>query len=250
LRVETEPAGARVFVDEQERGLTPLSVEDLPLGDHNVRVSLDAFTPAQISVNVTATGVPPLRFVLEPSVVPLHVEAEPSGLVIVDGKELGPAPIDGHKISAGRHEVLVKAAGFQLWKKMVDAELGRPVEVKARLERVKAQKAATPAPPEVREGDFVELTAEVVPPRKISGRLASYPEGAAEKKLQGKVTVELTVNEQGEPSDLKVVESAGPPLDEVVVQAFSKYRYEPAVKNGVKVKVRIREWQSFELRGR
>jgi TonB family protein len=250
LRVETEPPGARVFVDEQERGLTPLSVEDLPLGDHNVRVSLDAFTPAQISVNVTAAGVPPLRFVLEPSVVPLRVEAEPSGTVIVDGTELGPAPVDGHKISAGRHEVLVRAVGYQLWKKMIDAELGKPVEVKARLERVKPQKVATPAPPEVREGDLVELTADVVPPRKISGRLASYPEGAAEKKLQGKVTVELTVTEKGEPTDLKVVESAGPPLDEVVVQAFSKYRYEPGVKNGVKVKVRIREWQSFELRGR
>ena len=248
LRVETEPLGARVLIDDRERGVTPLTLDDLGLGDHDVRVILDGYTPAQLSVTITAAGVPPLRFVLEPSVVPLHVDSEPAGTVIVDGKELGAVPIDGYKISAGRHEVLVKAAGYQLWKTMLDATLGQPVSVSARLERMRAVKVPTAAPPEVHEGDLVELGADVVPPKKTSGKFASYPEDAAAKKLQGKVTVELTVTEKGEPADLTVVESAGAPLDQAVLEAVRKWRYEPAVKNGVKVKVRIREWQSFELR--
>jgi TonB family protein len=248
LLVETDPPGARVFVDDGERGLTPLSLSDLPAGDHVVRVSLEDFTPAQLNVRVTPAGVPPLRFVLEPSVVPLHVDSEPIGTVVVDGKELGSSPVDGYKISAGRHEVLVRAAGYQLWKKMLDAELGQPVSVAARLERVRKVTAPTAAPPEVHEGDRVELTADVVPPKKLSGKLASYPDDAAAKKLQGKVTVELTVDEKGVPVDVVVVESAGPALDEAVLEAVQKWRYEPAVKNGVKVKVRVREWQSFELR--
>ena len=56
--------------------------------------------------------------------------------------------------------------------------------------------------------------------------------------LLGTVTVEMIVDEKGEPQDLRVVESAGEILDQAVVEGRPRWRYEPARKDGVKVKVR------------
>jgi TonB family protein len=63
--------------------------------------------------------------------------------------------------------------------------------------------------------------------------------------LQGSVTAELIVTESGDVVDPRIVESAGEVLDEAFLEAVRGWRYEPAEKNGVKVRVRIRERQTF-----
>ncbi|HYN02535.1 MAG TPA: TonB family protein, partial [Vicinamibacteria bacterium] len=81
----------------------------------------------------------------------------------------------------------------------------------------------TPAP--VVEGDLVELGPGVTPPVRISGDSATYPERARKMKLRGSVLVALIVDENGLPTDLQVVESAGPILDEVVLKAMRTWRF-------------------------
>ena len=53
------------------------------------------------------------------------------------------------------------------------------------------------------------------------------------------VTVSWVVDEEGRVTDLKVLESGGARLDEAVVAALSQWRYTPATKDGVKVKVKL-----------
>ena len=55
----------------------------------------------------------------------------------------------------------------------------------------------------------------------------------------------FVVSENGEVTDLKVVESGGKAVDEAVMAAIRGWRYSPAVKKGVKVKVRITFKQTF-----
>jgi TonB family protein len=57
--------------------------------------------------------------------------------------------------------------------------------------------------------------------------------------------VELTVTETGEVADPRVFRSAGDILDQAMLDAVRRWRYELADVNGVKVNVRIRESQSF-----
>jgi TonB family protein len=248
LLIETEPAGADVFVDEESRGVTPLSLSGVALGEHVVRVSRDGFAPAQLSVSVTPEGLPPLRFVLAANVVPLRVLSQPVGsAVLLDGKEIGRTPLDDVKISSGAHEVRLELAGYQPWKTRIEAEIGKPVSLAAGLERRTPAPTAPPAP--VKEGDFVESGPGVAAPRRISGKPARYPETTG-KKVSGRVAVEMTVTETGEPTDLRVVESMGDAVDKAVLEAMQTWRYEPAIKDGVKVKVRIQESQSFEFRAK
>jgi serine/threonine-protein kinase len=104
-----------------------------------------------------------------------------------------------------------------------------------------------PTPPPLVEGAMVEMTPDVTPPKKVSGESASYPEQARRLKLYGAVGISLVVDAQGQPSDLKVVESAGQVLDEAVLKAVSTWRFQPAMKDGVKVSVRWLVRQRFQM---
>ena len=86
----------------------------------------------------------------------------------------------------------------------------------------------------------------MTPPVRISGDSAAYPERARQMKLRGSVLVALIVDENGLPTDLQVVESAGPILDEVVLKAVRTWRFEPARKDGVRVKVRWQVRQTYK----
>jgi eukaryotic-like serine/threonine-protein kinase len=101
--------------------------------------------------------------------------------------------------------------------------------------------AAAPTPEPVVEGQLVELGPGVTPPVRLGGESAAYPEAARRRKMLGTVAVEFVVDESGVPTDLRVSESAGEVLDDAVLEAVRSWRFEPARKDGVRVKVR---WQA------
>ncbi len=105
-----------------------------------------------------------------------------------------------------------------------------------------------PTPPPVVEGQLVEIGPGVTPPRKVSGPSAEYPERAKRQKLEGTVAISLLVDENGVPQDFKIIESAGPVLDDAVLNAVKKWRFEPATKDGVRVKIRWLVRQTYRRR--
>jgi serine/threonine-protein kinase len=104
--------------------------------------------------------------------------------------------------------------------------------------------APTPAP--VVEGQLVEMGPGVTPPVRVGGESAAYPPRARKLKLGGSVLVDLIVDENGLPIDPRVAESAGPILDEAVLTAVRTWRFEPARKDGVRVKVRWQARQTYK----
>jgi serine/threonine-protein kinase len=127
-----------------------------------------------------------------------------------------------------------------------------PTPAPSELPRVapapKARPTATPppTPAPVVEGELVELGPGVTPPRRVSGESASYPERARRVNLRGTVLLDLIVDENGLPTDLQVAESAGPVLDEAVLKAVRTWRFEPARKDGIRVKVRWQVRQTYK----
>jgi protein TonB len=57
----------------------------------------------------------------------------------------------------------------------------------------------------------------------------------------------MIVTEEGLPTELEVIESAGQLLDEAVLNAVQKWKFEPGKKDGVPVKVRHVIRQSFRI---
>ena len=249
LRVETEPAGAAIWLDGAELGRSPLTLERVEPGSHTVRVALEGFAPAQLGFEVAdGSRTAPLKFALEPVAGTLHLSAQPEGATVrVDGKPSGQAPLAGLLLTPGPHDVRVEREGFAPWSRRVEVRAGQRLDLEARLDPRSVAKAVEPTPVPLREGDLVDLGPEVTPPQRIAGETPGYPKAAAKARLQGLVVVEMVVTEKGEPTDIRVVESAGEILDRAVVSAVQSWRFEPARKAGVKVRVRWQVRQRFQI---
>ncbi len=250
LRIETDPPGATVSVDGKEVGLSPLTLADVTPGLRTVRVFRDGYAPTELSLEVAPeTALAPLRFSLQPVEAKGAVTSEPSGaMVTLDGHEAGKTPLDGLRLTPGPHELRVEAAGYRPWRQRIEATAGQPVALEARLVPQPAEKREPePTPPPLKEGDLVEMSADVTPPRKISGDSASYPRKADRNHMQGLVVVDMIVTEDGTPTDLRILESAGEVLDQAVLEAVKAWRFEPATKQGIKVKIHWQARHRFQI---
>jgi TonB family protein len=69
-------------------------------------------------------------------------------------------------------------------------------------------------------------------PRLINRVEAEYSEDARAKKIEGVVALSTTIDSNGVPQDITVTRSLYPSLDQKAVEALSKWRFEPATKNG------------------
>jgi TonB family protein len=86
------------------------------------------------------------------------------------------------------------------------------------------------------------------PPRPTYQPNPEYSDQARKKKIQGSVLISLTVDEQGQPTNLHLERSLGYGLDEKALDCVSQYRFEPATKpDGTPVPAHIAIEVSFHL---
>ena len=95
-------------------------------------------------------------------------------------------------------------------------------------------------PHRVYEEDEVDL-----PPHRIQGTSAPYPEWGPElsRGQRVSITASFVVTEAGDVTDIRV-EKGGGALEFVLVE-ISRWRYEPGLKDGIPVKVRVRKKHTF-----
>jgi TonB family protein len=255
VRVDSVPAGATVLVDGQERGKTPTEIADLAVGSHGVRVQLSGYEPGSETVELGADApTADLRFTLtkaQPTTGSGDIHSTPAGGQLrVDGRPSGTTPRSGLRLRAGTHKLEIVLEGHEPWTGRIEIAAGQVARVDATL---KPLPKPTPTPiPEVavdpsrvyqNDAGDVDVMA-----RRLSGKIEAWPRGVPELRSDdsASVTVLFVVTETGEVQDPKVTQSTGrPQVDEVVLKAVRGFRYSPAQKKGVKVKVRVSFTQTF-----
>jgi outer membrane biosynthesis protein TonB len=102
------------------------------------------------------------------------------------------------------------------------------------------QALAVVEPHRVYEEDEVD-----VPPRRIQGRSASYPDWGPElgRGQKASITASFVVTEEGDVTDIKV-EKGGGALEAVLIE-ISRWKFEPGLKGGIPVKVRMQARHTF-----
>ncbi len=253
LRVVSEPEGARVLVNGLARGRSPLELGDLAFGSYEVKLEQEGYESATRRLALDA-GVPlaELRLTLKARAAATTGAADvvsiPTGAAVsVDGKPAGKTPLRALKLQPGRRRIELALDGHEAWSSTLDVVAGesRRVDVKLR-----ARPAAPPTPEPVdvarvypNEAGQVDTLA-----RKLSGSSVSYPSGRAPRLRSGQrasVLVRFVVTDTGDVTDVTVVESAGRVVDDVVVAAIRSWKFEPATKRGVRVKVETSFRQTF-----
>ena len=84
-------------------------------------------------------------------------------------------------------------------------------------------------------------------PRPIYDPEPEFSEEARKAKYQGVCTLEVVVDAQGRPTNIKVVGALGMGLDEKAIEAVKNWRFEPAMKDGHPVAVAVNLEVDFHL---
>jgi serine/threonine protein kinase len=149
LRVRTEPAGARITVDGVARGVSPVTVADLPPGDHAVLLESDLGTIKQtvaIEAGNTASLTVPMA---APEGAPVSGWVAVSSPTVVQmfegGRLLGSSQSDRLMVSAGRHEIELVAdqLGYHVTR-TVQVSPGKVTPIKLELPKGTIALNATP----------------------------------------------------------------------------------------------------------
>jgi TonB family protein len=85
------------------------------------------------------------------------------------------------------------------------------------------------------------------PPVLLQHQEAEFSDEARRRRISGVVLISFLVNTDGLPIDLRVVKSVGAGLDEKALDAVSKYRFKPAMKDGNPVPARLTVEVSFRF---
>ncbi len=138
VHIETDPAGADVFLGDKDAGSagqTPLDLTLAP-GEYVVILELEGYVPKFESIVVEArTGkaakaAQPFEFTLDPSTATLIVNAEegttlPDGAtVMIDGEDYGEPPVT-LSVEVGAHQVQLVAPGRDPYEEWVEVEGGQ-----------------------------------------------------------------------------------------------------------------------------
>ena len=126
-------------------------------------------------------------------------------------------------------------------------ESPRPIQAPAATTAAPAPEAAVPEPPvPLPVEEPVRVGGNVAPPRRTWNVQPEYPRMARLRRVQGMVILEVTVDRQGNVSNVEVLRPMDG-LDEAAVEAVRRWRYEPTIVNGRPVSVILTETVRFEL---
>lgn len=125
----------------------------------------------------------------------------------------------------------------------------------ARLARQQTQKAAAAATQTATDGSSSETaTADTQPAGKTTGAVllqaagARYPTAALRARQAGWVLVSFTVDTDGRTADIKVVDAKpGRVFDRAAMDAIQRYRFTPAMKDGVAIASTKQQRIEFKL---
>jgi hypothetical protein len=151
LLVRTTPDGATVFIDGDRRGVTPLTVQKLPLGTRRVRVQRDGFTTEERQVALTRsrpsrsldlrlTRAETAAAAVTPTTAKtgtLVVESRPTGArVLLNGRPAGVTPVTIGDLAPGSYTVQLQLADFRPISTTVRVVAGERARVAASLTSV------------------------------------------------------------------------------------------------------------------
>ncbi|GEM_PF-1495460 len=184
LSVTSNPPGSAVFIDNVMKGISPLTLTDIAVGNHKITISLDGYE--EYTRNIVVEPAIPLTIaaVLTPSLpkpTPLSppngsigITTIPSGAeVFIDGRQSGITPVVFPEVLPGNHQVTLSLKGYDTWDHVVSVGSGQTAAINAVLVAAKdvtGSLAIITEPPGAEifiDGDF-----KGVSPATISGLYA------------------------------------------------------------------------------
>lgn len=106
--ITSSPPGARVFIDGNPAGVTPLKSDGLaPGAEHRVRLVMAGYAPYEETISAREGTVARVSATLARQYGALTVNAKPWAVVYIDDEERGTTPLAGIRLPAGEHQLVL-----------------------------------------------------------------------------------------------------------------------------------------------
>lgn len=116
------------------------------------------------------------------------------------------------------------------------------------MPKAPASKSVPPARPDLAPDEPILSVGGGVSPASVIFRVdPEYSEEARQAKLSGTVLLSVVVDTEGAPRNIQVVRSLGLGLDQKAIDAVSRWKFRPGMKNGQPVNVRANIEVNFKL---
>ncbi|RPJ11062.1 MAG: PEGA domain-containing protein [Deltaproteobacteria bacterium] len=207
LVIESEPAGAKAYLNGKEIGTTPIKVSGVAPGTYNLRVVREGYAPHEEKVRAETGKSETVRVSLRKPGGNLVIRTEPPGAnVFIDGKSVGVSPYEGKNVPPGTYKVRVEKEGYESWEGQVAVETGKAKETLARLNLKAGEIEARSEPTGGRvfldgkeAGETPLVLKEVVPGRhrvRIAKEGYDAYEESIEVKAREKTRVDVSLKRQ------------------------------------------------------
>ncbi len=147
LTVYTVPDGARVYINDDYKGETPVTVEDLVVGTYDIRVQKRGYESSRRSIDISpgASRIEEFRLnsvsgrivlVTEPANVRVFLGGEEVGVTEPSDSELISEPLEIDMVEEGSHRLQLMRRGYHHDPKTIDVARNDVVTLHERMERL------------------------------------------------------------------------------------------------------------------
>jgi hypothetical protein len=148
FEVTSTPSGARTFVDNEFRGVTPVTVAGLARGGHQLKVDLKGYEPQERSFTISNAGKiredvalvrnsGTLVLITIPPAVEVFIDGESAGVTAASpagGSASEPLRVD--LLSRGEHTLQLTRRGYAYKPRKFSVEAGQVVQIQEPLTRL------------------------------------------------------------------------------------------------------------------
>jgi len=133
----SDPSGARVIIDNEERGKTPLSLSELePNREYIIQVLMPNYVPAVKTVRLKPGANSAIQIKLEHEMGKLTVTGSPLGSRLIMGKdEIGEIPLNALRYPTGSYQLKAKMPGYFSEKRSLNIAGGQTKELTIHLRK-------------------------------------------------------------------------------------------------------------------
>jgi len=126
LVIKSEPTGAVVQLNGQQKGKTPIELPELASGDYTITVGKDLYHDSEEKYTITDGSDNERTVVLHPAFGQLNVEVNPKGAdVSVDGQFKGKSPLRLDELPSGAFRLKVSQDLYETFDEEVTIEDGK-----------------------------------------------------------------------------------------------------------------------------
>lgn len=148
LEVSSTPAAARVFVDGEFKGVTPMTVSGLPRGEHKLKVDLKGYESQERPVSISTSGKiredaalvrnsGTMVLITSPAGVEAFVDGETAGVTAASAEGGSVSePLRADLLSRGEHTLQLTRRGFIFKPVKFTVEAGEVVQLHESLTRL------------------------------------------------------------------------------------------------------------------